>query len=69
MVPLVVSNVSLLTVAGSRSYHRAPLKHNGQRWRALAVRDYESRAPPLSYGGVWPNLATCRSMRYSTTFL
>jgi hypothetical protein len=29
-----------------------PLKRNGQRWRALAVRDYESRALPLSYGGV-----------------
>ena len=25
-----------------------------QRWRALAVRDYESRALPLSYGGVEP---------------
>jgi len=24
---------------------------NGQRWRALAVTDYESRALPLSYGG------------------
>jgi len=27
------------------------LKHNGQRWCALAVQDYESRALPLSYGG------------------
>jgi hypothetical protein len=27
------------------------LKKNGQRWGALAVRDYESRALPLSYGG------------------
>jgi len=27
------------------------LKHNGQRWHALAVQDYESRALPLSYGG------------------
>jgi len=23
------------------------LKHNGQRWHALAVQDYESRALPL----------------------
>jgi hypothetical protein len=30
------------------------LKHNGQRWCALAVRDYESRALPLSYGGGGP---------------
>ncbi len=35
-----------------------PLKHNGQRWGALAVQDYESRALPLSYGGgKVPNLA------------
>ncbi|HUK22500.1 MAG TPA: hypothetical protein VLV45_13215 [Gemmatimonadales bacterium] len=27
------------------------LKKNGQRWLALAVQDYESRALPLSYGG------------------
>jgi hypothetical protein len=27
------------------------VKHNGQRWHALAVQDYESRALPLSYGG------------------
>src|SRR5574341_1492167 len=42
----VVPNVSSPTVAGSRTRHRAPLKHNGQRWRALAVRDYKSRALP-----------------------
>ncbi len=28
------------------------LKYNGQRRGALAVQDYESRALPLSYGGV-----------------
>ena len=28
--------------------------------------DYESRALPLSYGGAVRNLATCRSVRYST---
>src|SRR5262245_31566726 len=43
------------------------LNDNGQRWGALAVQDYESRALPLSYGGGAPNLATRCSTRYSTT--
>ena len=30
--------------------------------------DYESRALPLSYGGVGPKLAACRSFRYSAAF-
>jgi len=38
---------------------------DGQRWRALAVRDYESRALPLSYGWRSPNLAARCSIRYS----
>src|SRR5579859_6027451 len=57
VVPMVVSNVSLPTVAGNRRRHRTSLKHNGQRWRALAVQDYESRALPLSYGGGRPKLS------------
>ncbi len=48
---MVVPNISSPTVPGSRTHHRASLKHNGQRWCALAVQDYESRALPLSYGG------------------
>src|SRR5437867_3976383 len=47
---MVVPNVQSPIVAGSRVRHHAPLKHNGQRWQALAVQDYESRALPLSYG-------------------
>src|SRR5712664_2518029 len=66
VVPMVVSNISFPTVAGNRIGHRASLKHNGQRWHALAVQDYESRALPLSYGGGAPNLAASRSIRYST---
>src|SRR5206468_7070943 len=37
---------------------RKCLKHKGQRWCALAVQDYESRALPQSCGGGHPNLAT-----------
>src|SRR3989442_1395735 len=47
----------------TRRSHIAPT-HNGQRWWALAVQDYESRALPLSYGGGGRNLATGRSTRY-----
>jgi len=42
------------TVAAKRQSSLASptsLKHNGQRWCALAVQDYESRALPLNYGG------------------
>jgi hypothetical protein len=53
-VPMVVPNTSLLMVAGNRRHWLTAPKHNGQRWRALAVRDYESRALPLSYGGGGP---------------
>jgi len=49
---MVVPNDSSRTVAGNRVRHLRPLTQNGQRWRALAVHDYESRALPLSYGGV-----------------
>src|SRR5712664_1086075 len=66
VVPMVVSNISFPTVAGNRIGHRASLKHNGQRWCALAVQDYESRALPLSYGGGRShNLATQGRARYS----
>jgi hypothetical protein len=51
VVPMVVPRDSLLIVAGGGSPHLAPLNCNGQRWCVLAVRDYESRALPLSYGG------------------
>src|SRR5712692_2863339 len=40
----------------SHESHNA-LKHNGQRWWALAVSDYESRALPLSYGGGGPKVS------------
>lgn len=40
------------------------LKRNGQRSRALAVPDYESRALALSYGGGPPKLAMVRALRY-----
>src|SRR2546426_1129126 len=66
VVPTVVPSPSFLLVAGRRSPRLTPSKHNGQRWRALAVPDYESRALPLSYGGAVPNLAGCGSPRYST---
>ena len=62
---MVVPNIASPTGAGSRIGHRAPLKHNGQRRYALAVRDYESRALPLSYGGDGPKLASLRAARYS----
>src|SRR5438093_2045194 len=65
-VPMVVPNSSLLVDAGNRRHWLTPPKRNGQRWWALAVRDYESRALPLSYVGGAPNLATCCSTRYST---
>ena len=48
---MVVPHFPSRTSAGNRIGHRTLLKRNGQRWRALAVRDYESRALPLSYGG------------------
>jgi len=48
---MVVPTVQSPIVAGSWVRHHAPLKNNGQRWCALAVQDYESRALPLSYGG------------------
>jgi hypothetical protein len=51
VVPTVVTIDSSLLDAGSRQGQPVPLKYNGQRWHALAVRDYESRALPLSYGG------------------
>ena len=62
---MVVPNISSPTVPGSRTHHRASLKHNGQRWCALAVLDYESRALPLSYGGAELKVAVCCSTRYS----
>jgi hypothetical protein len=44
------------------------LKHNGQRWCALAVQDYQSRALPLSYGGACmataSKLVTPNTLRY-----
>ena len=64
VVPMVVPKLSLLAVAGRRSDRLTPCNHNGQRRRALAVGDYESRALPLSYGGGGPNVATGRSTRY-----
>ncbi len=54
VVPMVVPNVPSSLVAGNRAPYVLPLTHNGQRWRALAVQDYESRALPLSYGGGRP---------------
>ncbi len=36
---------------GQSIEHKLVLKSNGQRWCALAVQDYESRALPQSYGG------------------
>src|SRR5467141_1790175 len=65
MVPTVVPRNRLLTVAGRRSLHCSPCNHNGQRWLALAVPDYESRALPLSYGGGHPHLPTDGSLRDS----
>jgi len=62
------SDDAKLLVADERGQSLGPLvtlKHNGQRWCALAVQDYESRALPLSYGGGDPKLATRRSRRYS----
>ncbi len=44
VVPMVVSTVSSPNGAGHRLRLRARQKHNGQRWLALAVRDYESSA-------------------------
>jgi len=51
VVPMVATIDSWLLGAGSRLGQPLPLKHSGQRWHALAVQDYESRALPLSYGG------------------
>jgi len=51
VVPTVVPTDAFLASAGRRSLRLTPRKHDGQRWHALAVRDYESRALPLSYGG------------------
>jgi len=51
VVPRVVPNAPSRTVAGNGAPYLLPLTHNGQRWCALAVQDYESRALPLSYGG------------------
>jgi len=48
---MVVPTNSSRVVAGSRVRYLLALTHNGQRWHALAVQDYESRALPLSYGG------------------
>jgi len=44
---MVVPNSSLLVDAGNRRHWLTPPKRNGQRWWALAVQDYESRALPL----------------------
>jgi hypothetical protein len=66
---MVVPELPSPTSAGGRVCHRAPLKHDGQRWQALAVRDYESRALPLSYGGVGPKLAPWHQARYSPPHL
>jgi len=41
---MVVPNRSSLTRVGNRCPSPNSLKHNGQRWYALAVLDYESRA-------------------------
>src|SRR2546430_1619498 len=49
---MVVSPRPSLSVTSRRAPRRTPLRHNGQRRWALAVRDYESRALPLSHGGV-----------------
>ena len=46
-------NPSFLVVAGCRSHRLTRGKHNGQRWSALAVQDYESRAPAADKGGWW----------------
>ncbi len=51
LVPMAVPNSSFQPSAGNFSIPLTALKHNGQRWCALAVQDYESRALPLSYGG------------------
>src|SRR5438093_3064705 len=59
-VPMVVPNSSLLVDAGNRRHWLTPPKRNGQRWWALAVRDYESRALPLSYGGVGAKVSDVR---------
>jgi hypothetical protein len=48
---MVVPAGALPLVGLRRSRRRISDKHNGQRWHALAVQDYESRALPLSYGG------------------
>jgi hypothetical protein len=53
-----------LTRASNRLALLTPCKHNGQRWRALAVRHYESRALPLSYGGRRIKLAVRAGTRY-----
>jgi hypothetical protein len=37
VVPMVVSEFPALTGAGRHICHHSPLKHNGQRWQALAV--------------------------------
>src|SRR2546427_1426352 len=50
VVSEVVPTSAFLVVAGCRSPRVTPRKTNGQRWRAPALRDYESRALPLSYG-------------------
>ena len=65
---MVVPNIPAPTGAGNYVGRVAPLKHNGQRWCALAVPDYESRALPLSYGGDGPKVTGCGSMRYSVAF-
>jgi hypothetical protein len=41
------------SIGSNRSAPYSRSKHNGQRWRALAVQDYESRALPLSDGGAF----------------
>src|SRR5262245_10553023 len=67
VVPMVVPALLSLSIAGNRAAPRTALKHNGQRWCALAVQDYESRALPLSYGGGrGRKSASCSATRYST---
>src|SRR2546426_6222015 len=51
VVPMVVPMAALQADADWRARRISDWKDNGQRWWALAVRDYESRALPLSYGG------------------
>jgi len=44
---MVVPHDFAVTGAGNGQNESLPLKYNGQRWCALAVQDYESRALPL----------------------